>query len=543
MECTDPRPVTIEGIKELTRREQLRSAVAASSGSDSSLSPAIIPPPYRKTDIAALLADSQQRCKRHVDRFGTGADSIRRCFVGRRVRRNTLATEDEKEEKRADATDDDNADDEAHIFDFEEDLKKVQAPMVRCSRPPFRKLCSLWGTDIVYTHMILADCFVRSASARTVDFALFRGEEKLITQFAAKSGPTLAQAAAIVSPFTDGIDINCGCPQKWAMKDGYGSALLERPELVADMVSCVSNSGAGVPCVVKMRVYDDLKTSVEFAKRAEKAGAAWLTVHGRTPWCTSSATVRHEAIKLIKESVSIPVVANGGARDPESTIRLALEANVGAVMAGQGLLDNPAMFDRSSSCYGAVVARGWERMPTLGAAYKQQQREALAAGQGLGENGERPAAEEDAATASDPLAAASVFRPPTSLLVSSSSSAGIAAPSSFWDDCYNAHFSLSTHPNTMPDACPSSSPSFSHLGTAVADMPPLACISDFCRLALHTELPYKTTQHHLLMMAHKYLSPAERIYVGEQPSLLGITEYLRSQGLYVPEGRYQPNVF
>ncbi len=223
------------------------------------------------------------------------------------------------------------------------DIVKIQAPMVRCSRPPFRKLCRLWGTDVSYTHMIMADSFSRSEEARVCEFALYTGENRLVSQIAAKSGPTAAAAASILAPYCDAIDLNCGCPQKWAMKEGVGSALLESPQLVADMVSCVRNSAA-VPCVVKMRVNDDPRRSVDFARQVEAAGAAWITVHGRTPQDQPSAPVRCDVIKLIKESVSVPVVANGAVESIDDAMDTALKCNVGAVMSARGLLANPAAF-------------------------------------------------------------------------------------------------------------------------------------------------------------------------------------------------------
>ncbi|KEG13136.1 putative tRNA-dihydrouridine synthase 4 [Trypanosoma grayi] len=227
------------------------------------------------------------------------------------------------------------------------DIMKVQAPMVRCSRPAFRKLCRLWGTDISYTHMIMADSFTRSDAARHADFSMYSGENRLVSQIASCSGPVAAEAAVLLAPYCDAIDINCGCPQRWAMKEGLGSALLKKPELVADMVRCIRNglsSGVNIPCVVKMRVSDDLERSVDFARQCEAAGAGWLTVHGRTPLCTSHAPVRLDAIRIIRESVSVPIVANGGVHNPQTALETALSTGVGGVMSGLGLLANPACF-------------------------------------------------------------------------------------------------------------------------------------------------------------------------------------------------------
>jgi tRNA-dihydrouridine synthase len=224
------------------------------------------------------------------------------------------------------------------------DIVKIQAPMVRCSRPPFRKLCRLWGTDVSYTHMIMADSFARSHDARVCEFALYSGEDRLVAQIAAKSGPTAAAAAELMAPYCDAIDLNCGCPQKWAMKEGVGSALLESPQLVADMVSCVRNTSAAIPCVVKMRVNDDPRRSVDFARQVESAGASWITIHGRTPQDLPNAPVRHDVIRLIRESVEVPVVANGAVECLDDAVSTAVKSTVGSVMSARGLLANPAAF-------------------------------------------------------------------------------------------------------------------------------------------------------------------------------------------------------
>ncbi|TPP50409.1 Dihydrouridine synthase (Dus) family protein [Leishmania donovani] len=244
----------------------------------------------------------------------------------------------------------------------------IQAPMVRCSRPAFRQVCRAWGARVSYTHMLIAESFVKSPHARHAEFARYEGEDRLVVQLAAKSGPAAAQAAVLLRPYCDGIDLNCGCPQRWAMKEGIGSALLDQPERVADMVrsirnampdgstastivgngceygSCTSTVPPFLPCVVKMRIKDDLRRSVDFARQCEAAGVSWLTVHGRTPTCHPSAAVQFEAVKLIRENLSVPVVLNGGVTDVSTAMEAALRTGCGGLMSANGLLDNPAMF-------------------------------------------------------------------------------------------------------------------------------------------------------------------------------------------------------
>lgn len=328
-----------------------------------------------------------------------------------------------------------------------QDLVKIQAPMVRCSRPPFRKLCRLWGTDISYTHMIVAESFVKSAEARHSDFALYEGEDRLVVQLAGKDPVLVAQAAAYVAPYCDAVDLNCGCPQRWAMQEGLGAALLKKPELVASMVAAVRSSGADIPCVVKMRVDDDIRKSVDFARQCEAAGAAWITVHGRTPTDTPNAVVRREAIVTIRESLSVPVVANGSVTSPHSAMELACSTGVGAVMSARGLLDNPAAFYQGDAAAEAGVEC---EMPTPSAS------------------------------------ASSVCN------------------------------SLSSHP----------------LATLRSDgICPEAVIAQFLRLAAACDLPYKATQHHLLLMGNDHWSPMERLFLSQQKSCAALVQALRKIGM------------
>ncbi|NXS77007.1 DUS4L synthase, partial [Pandion haliaetus] len=119
---------------------------------------------------------------------------------------------------------------------------KICAPMVRYSKLAFRTLVRKYSCDLCYTPMIVAADFVRSAKARDSEFTTNKvGDHPLIVQFAAKEAQVLCDAARIVCPFADGIDLNCGCPQRWAMAEGYGACLINKPEVVQDMVRHVRN--------------------------------------------------------------------------------------------------------------------------------------------------------------------------------------------------------------------------------------------------------------------------------------------------------------
>ncbi|XP_063252945.1 tRNA-dihydrouridine(20a/20b) synthase [NAD(P)+]-like isoform X2 [Prinia subflava] len=189
---------------------------------------------------------------------------------------------------------------------------KICAPMVRYSKLAFRTLVRKYSCDLCYTPMIVAADFVRSAKARDSEFTTNKGDHPLIVQFAAKEAQVLCDAARIICPFADGIDLNCGCPQRWAISEGYGACLINKPELVKDMVrhvrSQIDNPKFSVS--IKIRIHEDLKRTVDLCQKAEAAGVSWITVHGRSIE-ERHQPVHYDAIKIIKQSMSIPVVANG----------------------------------------------------------------------------------------------------------------------------------------------------------------------------------------------------------------------------------------
>ena len=234
----------------------------------------------------------------------------------------------------------------------------VAAPMVRYSKLPFRALVRDYACDLVYTPMILAKEFSNHPNARNSDFSSNARDRPLVVQFAANDPVVLARACEIVLPYTDAIGLNCGCPQSWACQEGIGAHLMKDPQLVSEMVKAAkSRCGKQLVFETKMRVHRDLRESVSWAQQMEAAGIDFLTVHGRTKNTRSSTPVDLDAIKLIKENVSVPVVANGDAVNFKEVQRIAEYTNVDGVMSARGLLANPALFAGYEKCPWSAVER------------------------------------------------------------------------------------------------------------------------------------------------------------------------------------------
>ncbi|XP_034289506.1 tRNA-dihydrouridine(20a/20b) synthase [NAD(P)+]-like isoform X1 [Pantherophis guttatus] len=226
-----------------------------------------------------------------------------------------------------------------------EPVVKICAPMVRYSKLSFRTLVRKYDCDLCYTPMIIAADFVRSLKARHSEFTTNQGDHPLIVQFAAKEAQVLADAAGLVSPFADGVDLNCGCPQRWAMAEGYGACLINKPQLIQEMVRSVRNQveNPTFSVSIKIRIHEDLKRTVDLCQKAESAGVSWISVHGRSVE-ERHQPVHYDAIKTIKDSISIPVVANGDVKSLKDVEAIHQRTGADGVMVARGLLANPALF-------------------------------------------------------------------------------------------------------------------------------------------------------------------------------------------------------
>ncbi|GFZ43993.1 tRNA-dihydrouridine synthase 4 [Saitozyma sp. JCM 24511] len=174
---------------------------------------------------------------------------------------------------------------------------------------------------------------------------LIRGS--LIAQFASPNPGCLADAAELVAPYVDGLDLNCGCPQRWAYNEGIGCALLRKPELVRDMVRAVKGRlGWGWPVSVKIRVDPDLKLTDQLVRSAISAGVSHITIHGRTRHQASTEPISLPAIRFAVESArgEVPCVGNGSVWNVQDAEDMRAETGVRGVMGARGLLANPALF-------------------------------------------------------------------------------------------------------------------------------------------------------------------------------------------------------
>lgn len=227
----------------------------------------------------------------------------------------------------------------------------VLGPMAGITEAPFRGICRRMGAGLTYTEMISAKGLHYNPDSRVSRAMLAMSPEEVpaaVQLFGSEPEVMARQAARIVE--TRGadvalIDINMGCPVTKVTSRGEGSALMRTPDLAAEIVTAVA-AAAGVPVTVKFRKgwSGDEVSAVEFARIMESAGAAAVTVHGRTRDQFYRGSADWDIIARVKAAVSVPVIGSGdvfSARDA----RAMLEATgADAVMVARGAQGNPWIF-------------------------------------------------------------------------------------------------------------------------------------------------------------------------------------------------------
>lgn len=235
------------------------------------------------------------------------------------------------------------------------------APLAGVSDHPFRRVCVKRGADLSYVEMLSATALLFESPRTYEMMRRHDSEEKLGVQVTGRSADEIGRAVSVLGKLNfETIDLNMGCPVAKVVRSGCGSAVLKDPALVYAMVKAATEA-TDKPLSVKIRLGWDRTsmTAYEVADAAQRAGAAWLTVHGRYRSDDYGVPVDLERIAEIKRRSSIPIIGNGNlfvAGDVETMQRI---TGVDGVMVSRGALGNPWAFREIKTGDATVTLDEW----------------------------------------------------------------------------------------------------------------------------------------------------------------------------------------
>ncbi len=222
----------------------------------------------------------------------------------------------------------------------------IVAPMAGVTDRPFRQLCKRLGAGMAVSEMVASN-----SRLWETDKSILRGDHEgevspIVVQIAGAAPAMMADAARYnVDKGAHIIDINMGCPAKKVCKVDAGSALMKDESLVAQILEAVVNA-VNVPVTLKIRTGWDRehKNALIIARLAEQCGIAALAVHGRTRSDLYEGAAEYDTIRAVKQSVSIPVTANGDIDSPEKAKFVFAYTSCDAVMIGRAAQGRPWIF-------------------------------------------------------------------------------------------------------------------------------------------------------------------------------------------------------
>jgi tRNA-dihydrouridine synthase B len=226
----------------------------------------------------------------------------------------------------------------------------VLAPMSGVTDLPFRRLAREAGCALAFTEMVCARALVLKNPHSAEILAIDAADHPVGAQLFGADPAVMAAAVPLAEAAgADIIDVNMGCPVRKVVAAGEGAALMRRPDLAGALVAAVVRA-ATRPVTVKIRAgwAAGEVNAVEVAQRAVAAGAAAVTVHGRTRDQFYGGCADWSVIAAVRRALppSIPVIGNGDAFAPDDAARLLAETGCQAVMVGRGALGDPWIFAR-----------------------------------------------------------------------------------------------------------------------------------------------------------------------------------------------------
>lgn len=235
--------------------------------------------------------------------------------------------------------------------------KLVLAPMVRVGTLPMRLLALEYGADLVWTPETIDKKIigsVRSYNSRlgTIDYVKDKTlvlrlhpkeRPRLIFQLGSSDPDLALQAAKLVAPDVDGVDLNCGCPKHFSVHAGMGAALLTDPDRLCAILERLVKGLPEMSITAKIRLLPSREDTLNLVRRVGATGIKALTVHCRTPADRPRHAAKYDLLPEIVSACPVPVIANGDFFERRQFAEI-LQTGVKSVMLARAAQWNVSIF-------------------------------------------------------------------------------------------------------------------------------------------------------------------------------------------------------
>ena len=235
----------------------------------------------------------------------------------------------------------------------------VVAPMAGMTDSAFRRLVKRHGgCGLVVTEMVSSEGLVRGID-RTLEYAEYTEEERPVSvQIFGGDPARMADAAQVVESLgADIVDVNMGCPVPKIAKHNAGCSLMREPEHAAAVINAMVKA-VTIPVTVKMRAgwNDRARNAPDLARRVQDAGAAAVTIHGRTAEQSYTGSADWELVSNVARDLAIPVLGSGDCIEAEQIVDR-MRSGVSGVLVGRGVLRNPWILSQAAALAAGDIPR------------------------------------------------------------------------------------------------------------------------------------------------------------------------------------------
>lgn len=224
------------------------------------------------------------------------------------------------------------------------------APMAGYTDRAMRLVCREQGAEYAVTEMVSAKAVVFDDKKTLALARILSDEGSVAIQLFGSEPSVMCEAVGLIlerglGVLPAAIDINMGCPVNKIFSNGEGSALMRSPELI-ERITAAARSATSLPVTVKLRSGIDSQhiNAVECALAAQSGGAAAVCIHGRTRVQMYGGAADRAVIKAVKESVKIPVIANGDIICAADALSMLRDTGADGIAVGRGAVGNPFIF-------------------------------------------------------------------------------------------------------------------------------------------------------------------------------------------------------